>query len=203
LTTSANIQAPSSFTPDGKGLLFQEVRAKTGADLLLLHLDRARQIEPIIESDFTDVGGEISPDGRWLAYYSNEGNAPAVWVRPFPNANGGRWLVSSGGGTRPTWSKDGRELFYLSVPRLDVPGGSMMAVPVQTSPIFSAGSPTKLFDGPVYALNSARTFDVSRDGKRFLIIEDALSGADSSAPPALTVVLNWTEELKARLPPAK
>src|SRR5207247_2190517 len=106
---------------------------------------------------------------------------------------------SAGGGSRPAWSKNGSELFYLAVPST-----AMMAVPVQTTPTFSAGNATKLFDGPWSVVQAGRTYDVSRDGKRFLNIKDnTLLDARSpsqTTSPTITVVLNWAEELNARLP---
>jgi hypothetical protein len=101
--------------------------------------------------------------------------------------------VSTAGGSRPTWSKDGRELFYLDL------NTAMMAVPVQTKPTFSAGIPSKLFDGPWY-VGQSRTYDVSKDG-RFLMLKEAAAGSAAAPPVDIHVVLNWTEELKQRLPP--
>jgi eukaryotic-like serine/threonine-protein kinase len=198
LTTSVYIQAPTAFSPDGKTLVVQESRPKTGPDLMLLRMDGARQTEPLIQSEGSDLAGEVSPDGRWLAYYSSESGRSEVYVRPFPNVNDGRWQISNAGGTRPAWSKDGRELFYVFT-RANLL--SVMAVAVQTTSTFSAGNPTRLFDGPWYAVQAGRTFDVSRDGKRFLMIkEPTLGGGDRSASPTITVVVNWTEELAARIP---
>jgi len=195
LAESSDPQNPTSFTPDGKAVVVQVVRSNTGQDLMLMHLD-TRKVEPLLETPATELGGEISPDGRWLAYFSNESGTAEVYVRPFPRVGDGRWLISSGGGTRPAWSKDGRELFYLSFP-----DAAMMAVPVQTTTTFTPGKAVKLFDGPWYAVQPGRTYDVSRDGKRFLMIKDMFAPGDKTvAQSAITVVLNWTEELKARLP---
>ena len=136
-----------------------------------------------------DAAGEISPDGRWLAYHSNESGRNEVYVRPFPNVDGGRWQISTGGGSRPAWSGNGRELFYFG------PNTAMMVVAVQTTPTFSTGNPSKLFDGPWFAQQGGRTYDVSRDGQRFLMIKDATlsttTGNQPAALPTITVVLNW------------
>jgi serine/threonine-protein kinase len=193
LTESANIQVPSSFTPDGKSLVVQETGGKTGGDLMLFHFD-TRRTEPLIQTNFVELGGEISPDGRWIAYMSNESGQQQVYVRPFPNVNDGRWLVSAAPGMMPSWSKNGRELFYLSAP-----AAALMAVPVQTTPTFSPGNAVKLFDGQLFVAVTGRPYDVTADGKRFLMIKstNTVSGA---TPTSITVVLNWTEELKARLP---
>ena len=111
-----------------------------------------------------------------LAYYSNESGQDEVYVRPFPNVQSGRWPISVGGGSRPAWARSGRELYYLS------PTAALMAVPVQVTPAFSAGSPMKLFDGPWYTEQPGRTSDVSRDGQRFLIIEGAAATASAAGP---------------------
>ena len=193
LTESPNLQIPSSITPDGRSLVLSENSGKTGFDLMLFHFD-TRRTEPLIQTSFAESGGEISPDGRWIAYFSNESGQIQVYVRPFPNVNDGRWLVSAGAGITPVWSRNGRELYYMSTP------GAMMAVPVQTTPTFSAGNAVKLFDGTWFVLPSGRSYDVTADGKRFLMVKPTSGGNQNAAPPSITVVLNWTEELKARLP---
>jgi serine/threonine-protein kinase len=110
-------------------------------------------------------------------------------VRAFPARDERRWLVSVGGGVKPLWARDGRELFYLN-------GASLMSVRVQTTPAFSAAAPTKMFDGQYFAGILGRTYDVSPDGTRFLMIKNA---SDSTATPAdMVVVLNWTEELEGK-----
>jgi hypothetical protein len=110
--------------------------------------------------------------------------------------NSGRFQVSPAGGTKPLWAPNGRELFYLDA------DGFLTAVPVQTSPAFSRGNPTKLLSTRYFA-SAVRNYDVSRDGQKFLMIKDApAAGSQTSAPPpvAMTVVLNWFEELKAKVP---
>ena len=115
-----------------------------------------------------------------------------MYVQPFPSGDG-IWQVSAVGGTRPVWSRDGRELFYLDLTT------AVMAVSVRTSATFSQDNPRKLFDGPWYVGQSGRTYDVSSDGRRFLMLKEA-SGAQAGPPITINVVLNWSEELKQRLP---
>jgi serine/threonine-protein kinase len=124
-----------------------------------------------------------------------------VYVRPFPEVNKGKWQISTGGGNSPLWSPDGRELFYLSE-------GSAMAVAVETGPTFSLGAPKTLFHGTYVrpGLGEGTPWDISPDGKRFLIIRPAESatGASAAATPAkINIVLNWFDELKARAKPGK
>jgi serine/threonine-protein kinase len=218
LTNSPHIQVPTSISPDGTRLVFQEGMPKTGYDLRVLRLDGSstapgadaapagraspsagpgageRPTEPLVQTIFIEYNGEVSPDGHWLAYQSNESGQDQIYVRPFPNVDSGHWQISTSGGTRPLWARSGRELFYLDR------DNAMTSVPVHTTPAFSPGNPTKLFGGR-YLSASGRTYDVSPDGQRFLMIKDNAVG-DQTVAPAIVVVLNWQEELK-RLVPAK
>ena len=106
----------------------------------------------------------------------------------------GHWLISTTGGTKPVWARSGKELFYLDG------AGAVTAVPVQTTPTFSAGNPTKLFDARYFAAGNGRTYDVSRDGQKFLMIKDNAGGDPTSPPTSIVVVLNWLQELRQRLP---
>ena len=133
----------------------------------------------------------MSPDGRWLAYQSDEGGENQIYVRPFPDVNRGRWQVSPGGGIKPVWSRNGRELFYLD-------GRSLLAVPVQTATTFTAGTPVKLFEGPYFTALGGRSFDVSPDGQRFVMIRETPEQGQRS-DESIAVVLNWKEELKRRV----
>jgi serine/threonine-protein kinase len=162
----------------------------------VLSLDGNRQVQPLVQTPFDDENGEISPDGQWLAYQSNESGQNQVYVRPFPKVDGGRWQISTTGGSRPEWAHSGRGLFYLDATNV------LMAVPVRTTPTFSAGNPAKVFETRYLVPNNGRTYDVSPDGQRFVMIKD--TAADDrergGAPPNIVVVLNWFEELKQRVP---
>jgi serine/threonine-protein kinase len=215
LTESPTNQMASAVSPDGTRLVFREENATTGEDLMVLALvwgQRAQSpspgvgglgrsatsdVRPLVQTTFNELNGEISPDGRWMAYQSNESGQNEIYVRPFPDANSGRWPVSTGGGTRPLWARSGKELFYLG------PSGAVMSTSVEGGSTFRAGNPTRLFEGPysLYAGAPGRTYDVSLDGQRFLMIK--VAGPDgTSAPTSIVVVQNWTEELK-RLVPTK
>jgi serine/threonine-protein kinase len=197
LTTGAATSAgriPNSFSPDGRALVFREF-AGDAIDLMLLRLDPGPRVEPLLQTPAVEMNGEVSPDGRWMAYESSG----QVFVRPFPNVEGARYQISIEAGSKPAWSGRGDELFYL-----DPKTTAIMAVPVQTTGRFDAGAAVKLFVGPWYAAPSGRVYDVSRDGQRFLMIRaTATTGSSTAAPVNLTVVVNWTEELRARLSPAR
>jgi Tol biopolymer transport system component len=193
LTTSEYINAPNSWSPDGQALAFIEIRPDTGYDILVLRLSD-RKVQPFLRTRFNESAPRFSPDGRWLAYISDESGRFEVYVQPYPGP-GGKWQVSTDGGTEPVWNPNGRELFYRE-------GDKMMAVDVTTQPSFSAGKPKMLFEGPY--LPTPVTFpnyDVSPDGQRFLMLKSV--DQSQAAPTQINVVLNWFEELKRRVPPGK
>lgn len=197
LTESQNAQFPMAVSPDGTRLVFYENAPNNASDLMLMPLQGERRPQPLVRTPFNEINGEISPDGRWLAYQSNESGQDEVFVRPFPNADDGRWQVFTGGGTRPLWARSGQELFYATPA-----GDALMSVPVSGTPVFSAGNPIKILNAQAYrtAVDAGRNYDVSRDGRRFLLIKPG-TGAAEAPPAAITVVQNWTEELKRRVPP--
>jgi serine/threonine-protein kinase len=158
-------------------------------------------MEPLVRTSFNELNAEVSPDGRWLAYESDESGQNEVYVRPFPNVDVGRWQVSRGGGTRPVWARSGGELFYLATGQ---GSAALMSVPVERQATWTAGTPTKLFEGQYFytdtgATRRGRTYDVSPDGRRFLMLKDA-AGVDDVPASRLVVVQNWTEELKRLVP---
>jgi Tol biopolymer transport system component len=190
LTTDSMQRWPFSISPDGRRAILHAERDGSAMDVLTL--DGRSTPEPLLSSpSFALAQGELSPDGRWLAYQSNEGGENQIYVRPFPNVNGGRWQVSPAGGTKPVWARNGRELFYLA-------GRSLMAVPVQTAATFTAGTPIKLFEGPYFVALGGRSYDVSLDGQRFVMIKDTPE-EDQPKADSIAIVLNWRDELKRRV----
>jgi serine/threonine-protein kinase len=180
---------PSDVTRDGKQLLLS-YRAR---DVTVLPLDGPRRPQPLIETPFNERNGIVSPDGRWLAYESDSSGRFEIYVRPFPNVNDGQWKVSTGGGTRPLWAPSGQELFYVE------PGGALMAARIDVrGSVWSASSPSKIVDGPYMTGGSVsgRTYDVSRDGGRFLMVKRPAN----RAPPQIVIVQNWFEELRRLVP---
>jgi Tol biopolymer transport system component len=145
-----------------------------------------RALKPLIQG-WVVKGAQFSPDGRWVAYASNESGSMEVYVAPFPGGNG-KWQVSSGGGQEPRWRKDGKELFFLSR------DSKMMAVPVSTGASFASGSPVALFQThrrqPISS-QDVYSYDVSADGQRFLIATQV----DESSVAPLSVFLNWTSAM--------
>jgi serine/threonine protein kinase/Tol biopolymer transport system component len=200
LVESPNQQIPQAASPDGKRLLLRDANPKTGSDIVMLSIDD-RRVTPLLHTTFAEQNPDISPDGHWIAYESNESGSNQISVRPFPDVAGGGWQVSTGGGTRPVWARSGRELFYV----VSAEAVRMMAVPVQGGTTFSAGNPHVLFEGRYIAttVNNGRTYDVSADGQRFLMIKDRLNDVTTSAGPSFVFVLNWFDELKRLAPPKR
>ena len=125
LTESPNAQFPTSVSPDGTRLVFTEIATATAAgDVLQLRLDGTHAVTPLVQTPFSERNGEVSPDGRWLAYEANDSGRFEIYVRPFPDVTRGLWQVSTDGGTRPLWARNGQELFYLT------PTGALMRVGV-------------------------------------------------------------------------
>jgi serine/threonine-protein kinase len=194
LMAGKRIQMPLSFAPDGR-LLFSEEVEGHGRDIHAVTLDGSRKVEALVATTANELNAEVSPDGKWLAYDSNESGQFEVYVRPYPNVGDGRWTISQQGGRQPLWSRDGRELFYRDF------SGAVMAVPVSGVPTFTAGEVVKIVDGGSYAgagpFGSARTYDVARDGQRLLMIKG--DNANSNAH-RIVVVVNWFDELKRLAP---
>ena len=190
LTTSQFRQHPYSMTPDGSSLLFYQPNPENRWDLLMLALNEGASAKPLIQTIEADGAGVLSPDGRWLAYFSTESGEFEINVRPFPDLTRGKWQISTGFGVYPVWAPDGRAIFYNT-------SDGIMRVPVATEPAFAPGDPEVVVEGPYYRSASDSRFDVSPDGQRFLVIRELDQPAD---PVEIRVVLNWVQELQARVP---
>jgi len=180
---SEGLQTVFSWAP-GNALVYGE-RHPTNWDIFRVNLDGERRRTKMVATSGVNVGAAVSPDGRYMAYSSNDSSRMEVYVTPFPGP-GPPMLVSTDGGAEPTWSKRG-ELFYRQ-------GDKMMVVRVQTAPTFSASRPETLFEGrfEVSLLTPGfRFYDVQPDGQRFVMVR-----SDAAAPPRqLRLVVNWTQEL--------
>ncbi len=190
---------PFSWSRDGKTLVMGETDGAAGFDIEVLSMEGDRTRKPLLhEEKYTEVQPQVSPNGGFIAYTSSESSQNEVYVRPFPEVDKGRWQVSTAGGDSPLWSPDGRELFYLN-------GDAVMAVPVEYQPNFSLGTPRVLFKGTYVSAYPAdgTPWDISPDGKRFLMIKlpAAAAGASQAAgPQKIDVIVNWLQELKQRVP---
>jgi Tol biopolymer transport system component len=185
-------QLPQSWSPDGKYLLYFTLDKNTKEDLWILPMATPHAYDnkptPYLKTPFSEFHGQFSPDGRWVAYTSDESGQFQVYVQSFP-IGAGKFQVSTNGGTQPRWRRDGKEIFYIGG------DGKLMAAELTTGPRFEVtGAPKALFD-PYIPRGSVSGFryDVTADGKRFLVISAA--SADEAAAP-ITVVLNWQAALK-------
>jgi serine/threonine-protein kinase len=201
LTDSRDRPRPFAISPDGNRVVLR-VGVTPPYDLGVLLLGNPRRTEPLLTTPFNETNAEVSPDGRWLAYDSNESGRSEVYVRPFPNVDGGRWQVSRDGGTRPVWARDGRDLFYLVRDGADA---VFMSVRVESGQTWTTGTVTRLFAGRYFADDAfggpgqGRTYDVGADG-RFLMLRDASPSESAGPTTRLIVVQHWDEELKRLVP---
>ena len=178
---------PTDWSRDGRYVIFGELTETTKSDIWALSM-ADRHAKPLLDTVHSEGYGAISPDGRWLAYQSDESGANEIYVQRFDPATSGtkrRWQVSTGGGGLPRWRGDGGEIFYMTA------GGDMMSAAVRTTGVdFTFGEPQRLFETrPVP--RTWNLFDVSRDGQKFLV---NLPLEWSSSSP-ITVVANWIKKL--------
>ena len=192
LSVSARGQVPYAVTPDGTAIVYRDDDTKS-FDIGLASMTGARTSEALLHTKFNEVNADLSPDGRWIVYQSDESGRDEIYVRPFPRVDEGWWQVSPAGGTAPAWGRTGREIFYLEA------GRRMMAVTIQLQPTFASRPPQFLFERPDDGPGGlGRYFDVSRDGKRFLMLRPKTATAGDGQ--RIVVVQNWTEELKRPVP---
>jgi Tol biopolymer transport system component len=212
-------KAPMSWSPDGKRIVFWIEDPKNGSDLWVLTLED-KKAEPLIASPSKETHGQISPDGKWIAYTSNSTGREEVYVQPFPSGSG-RYQISFHGGDWPRWRRDGKELFYHMIAQTpDSPaatgsflGGSLMSAMVNArGEIFEPGNPKDIIRSGLLNLPHSggpyQEYDVSADGQRILAIQlsnvnslvAALAGATGTvgldAPYSITIAKNWPFSLK-------
>ena len=206
LTESKNAKYPGSWRPDGKVLAFTQLNPDSSNDILTLTIEgneksgwKAGEPKPFLNSPFNEQHAAFSPDGRWLAYSSNESGNPEVYVRPFPGP-GGKWLISAGGGLFPKWSRNGRELFYRTTD-----SKIMVATYTASGDSFHADKPQLWSPGQFTSRGPASNFDVHPDGKRFVVLKDSAVLKDSVAGEAKAVnkvsfIFNFFDELRRKVP---
>jgi Tol biopolymer transport system component len=161
LLTAGRLQAPQDMWPDRNALVYMERAARGNFDVLMLPLTTPAGPSPLLASRFDEQGVRVAPNGRAFAFVSNESGQYEVYIAPLP-MTGGKTRVSTGGAARPRWTRDGRELVYLSVDQ------NLVSVPVRTAPSLQVGTPKPLF--PVKTGTTWGDFDVSLDGNRFLAV---------------------------------
>jgi serine/threonine-protein kinase len=164
LTEGSTLRLPQAMTPDGNSIIVREVGQQD--DLMLMPLQPPRRPQPLVQTMFSERNAEIVPDGRWLAYESDESGREEIYVRPFPDVSGGRWQVSTGGGRMPLWSRNGQELFY------GAPDGALMGVRVEPGPSWRSSTPARILQGQFAYSGFGRAFDIAPDGRRFLMIRE-------------------------------
>jgi serine/threonine-protein kinase len=188
LTTSDTLQTPSLLARDGVHLPFTDTGANTSQDVWMLDLRQQPRVpQAVIATRFSEAAGPLSPDGRWLAYLSDESGRVELYLRAFP-AGGGKIAISKDGASEPRWSRDGRELFYRN-------GDKLMAVTIGAGASPQPGSPHVLFEGRYQLTDTgAGGYDVAADG-RFLMIQPT---APNDSPSRINVVLGWLDDVIAR-----
>jgi Tol biopolymer transport system component len=186
LFESGTTKIPMDWSADGRYLIYSNADPKTRRDLWVLPMFGDRKPILFLQTPFEEYHARFSPNGRWIAYISNESGTYQVYVQSFPEPSG-KWMASTNGGIQPRWRRDGKELFYLAL------DGKLMAVPVggTTAPEF--GAPAALFEartrrGTTVIFTARQEYDVTADGQRFLLNVDL---SDEAASP-ISVVLNWT-----------
>jgi serine/threonine-protein kinase len=181
------------WSRDGRWIVARTDNGAAGAgDIAAVRLSDSTQV-PIVASPFSEYHPALSPDGRWVAYTSNESGTQEVYVRPFPDARGGRWQVSNGGGTEPLWSPDGHELFFLDA------GSHLTAARVQTAPAFAVTGTTPLFDISGYVIDAFhQSYDVTPDGKSFIFARPRRQAAGLRGPQ-LVWADHWFTDVEARV----
>jgi Tol biopolymer transport system component len=190
--TSGSYRMPTSLTPDGEGVLFRSPSGSGDWHVGIAWRDRSRPPELLLHTAFNEHSAAMSPDGRWMAYVSDDAGREEVYLLPFPGP-GRRVTVSANGGSEPLWRPDGRELFYRGP-------ASMMAVSVTPGTEFRVGRPEPLFEDRFVRGMAGRpwtNYDVTKDGQTFLMMAP---DAEAVAGGEITVVLNWTEALKRVMP---
>jgi Tol biopolymer transport system component len=192
LTTSEHNQTPGSSLANGAALVFEELNPQTHTDIWVLPLVGPRTPYAILRDPFDELQPRFSPDGHWLAYVSARSGRQEVYAQSYPQPER-RWQISTDGGGDPTWSRDGRELFYRN-------GRKMMSVRVREHTSFAPSSARVLFESRYIVGEPTTDFDVHPDGDRFVMIQPA-----SIEPPVdhVNVVLNWFVELNRRVPAPK
>jgi serine/threonine-protein kinase len=206
---SSALGLPFSWSGDGNTLVIQDFSlSPLSTGIATMSMKGNRERKALLQEKHGVFYPQVSPDGKWIAYTSDESGQMEVYIRPFPAVDsGGQWMVSNGGGNSPLWSPGGKELYYRN-------GEATLAVPVQTEPNLKLGKSETLFRGKYDSIGVSAAgiqytlWDIHPDGKRFLMVKPPVattgepSAGESTAagPRKINIVLNWTDELKQRVP---
>ncbi len=191
LTDTATYQYANSITPDGRQLIYEESGTATKWNLAVLTLSDEPTSEYLLQTEFNELDGQVSPDGLWLAYTSDRSGQPEIYLRPYPDINSAVWQISSRGGRNPVWAKTGKEIFYLGPT-------DMMVVAIENQPEFVPGLPEALFDyQDKYTIIRIRNFDVDPAGGRFIMVKK--SSDESTLTDRIIVVQNWLDEVTQKV----
>ena len=183
----------TDWSPDGRTIVLDVLHPVSGSDIRLLELLPTPKIRPYLETPFEESSGRVSPDGRWLAYRSNESGRNEIYVQPFPTP-GAKVQVSTGGGIQPVWSRSGRELYYRS-------DSALMVARSKPGPSLSLQAPVPLFKDTFARTqgDGHTSYDVFPDG-RFVFIESIETANATTANPVVIATFNWLQDLSARVP---
>ena len=185
------------FSRDETRMVLETRGPKTGDDISIATIGPPVETRPLLNTTYSERAPAISPDGRWLAYQSDESGRAEVYVRPFPAVDQGKWPISTGGGTEPRWARNGRELFFTVRSGGWTTPGVLMSVPVQPGSTFIAGQPTAVLKIPAGA---SAAYDVAPDGRFLFHFQRSMRAGEEAPRQEIIVVQNWFEELKARVP---
>ena len=189
VTSGSDSLWPISVTPDGLTAVVVSLAPNTQQQLALVHLAGNGRMESLLTGNSRIINGEVSPDGQWLAYQSNAMAREDIYLRPFPNVNVAMTRIAAG--TQPAWCRAGRELFYLDA------DGYLTQVTVESG---RPGTPHRVLDRRSSGSNLGRTYDISRDCQRFVMLKDEAS-IPTDTPLRMTLLVDWIEDLKRVLPP--
>jgi eukaryotic-like serine/threonine-protein kinase len=194
VTLLETVVFPTGFTPDGATLLAHTLTTSGAkvAGIFTIAMTGDHTPHLLEHTARNPINAQVSPDGRWIAYQTIESGRSEVIVQPFPNLAGGRWQISTEGGSQPLFSLSGTQLFYRD------PERRLMSVPLQFSPQFSPGNPTVVMEN-VFSPGPGRPYDIAKDG-RILLVNESRTEQPASRSPQLNVILNWTQELKRLVP---
>ena len=189
LLETAEAKQADDWSRDGRSILY-EVNTSQGRDLWVLPLSGDRKPVPFLKTQFNERKGRFSPDGKWIAYTSNESGEDQVYLQPFP-PNGGKWQISTNGGIEPRWRGDGRELYYVN----NAANPKLMAVPIQWSTVPEPGAPREIptLQMGNMGLDGANQYVVTADGQRFIMQS---STQQQTGPVPISILVNWPAGLK-------